>query len=144
MLKSEHERSDTLLALDDELMKGGVILSEWCAFLTRESDTAYTKGAFLASILTSLSAIETHLRSEYPDAAKMRLVKLIDDSNLDPELVSDLHVLRKYRNKWVHVSDPWDDQSLIENPAQYEDELEQMALFAIGALRRTIYSNPWV
>jgi hypothetical protein len=144
MLMSEQERSDSLLALDDELLKGGVILSEWCVFLTRESDTAYAKGVFLASILTALSAIETHLRSEYPDASKMRLVELIDESDLDPALVRDLHVLRKYRNKWVHVSDPWDDQALIENPAQYDDELERMALLAIGALRRTIYSNPLI
>jgi hypothetical protein len=133
MQMSENERSNTLLALNDELLKGGVILSEWSTFLTRESDTAYVKGVFLASILTALSAIETHLRSEYPDAAKMRLVELIDDSDLDQSLVRDLHILRKYQNKWVHVSDPWDDQALIENPTQYDDELERIATLAIRA-----------
>ncbi len=141
---SEEERWNLLLALDDELLKGGVILSEWCTFLTRESDTAFAKGIYLASILTALSAIETHLRSEEMEAQRKRLTELIDASGLEPELVRDLHTLRKYRNKWVHVADPWEDEALIQNPAQCEDELENMALFAIKALRRTIYSNPWV
>lgn len=141
---SEKERWGLLLALDETLLTGGVILSEWCIFLCCESDNAYAKGMPLASILTAMCAIETHLRSEYPEAAKKRLVELIDDSGLPADLIDDLHTLRKYRNRWVHVSDPWDDHKLIENPHKYTDELEGMALFAVKALRRTVYSSQWV
>jgi len=44
------DRWDHLIALDDELLKGGVILSEWCSFIVREADTAFASGAYLASI----------------------------------------------------------------------------------------------
>lgn len=141
---NEQDRWNFLVSLDEELLQGGVILSEWCAFLTRESDTAFANGLYLASILTAMSAIETYLRSEDAEGSKKRLVKLIDDSGLESEFVDDLHKLRKYRNQWVHVSEPWEDQDLIQNPKEHEDELEQMAILGVKALRRTIYSNPWL
>jgi hypothetical protein len=138
------ERWAHLVALDEELLKGGVILPEWCSFIVREADIAFVNGAHLASILTAVSAIETYLRSEYPKTGNERLFTLIDESPIDIELKIDLHKLRKYRNKWVHVDDPWEDSKLIETPEKYELELEDMAFFAARLLRRTIYENPWV
>lgn len=133
-----------LVALDEELLRGGVILSEWCAFIVREADTAYACGAHLAAMLTAVSAIETYLRTEYSATGKERLVELIDSSAIAPDLKNDLHVLRKYRNRWVHVDEPWNDADLLERPAVTERELENMAFFAAKALRRTIYGNTWV
>lgn len=133
-----------MIALDEELLKGGVILSEWCSFIVREADTAFANGAYLASILTAVSAIETYLRSEYASSDKDRLFRLIDDSPIEAGLKKELHTLRKYRNKWVHVDEPWEDQALIENPEEFESELEEMAFFAVKCLRRTIYENQWV
>lgn len=133
-------RVDLLLALDDELLKGGVILSEWCTFIVKDADTAFVAGAFLASILTSMSAIETYLRAENPELGKSRIVDLIDESDLPNDLKNDLHCLRRYRNQWVHVKDPADDGALLMEPEQIESELERMACLAVRALRRTIYS----
>lgn len=141
---NEGERWEHLIALDDELLKGGVILSEWCSFIVRETDMAFTKGANLAAILTAVSGIETYLRSEYSSAEHLTLFKLIDMAPIDQELKRDLHELRKYRNKWVHVNDPLDDQDLIENPENTESELNQMALLAAKLLRKTIYENQCV
>ncbi|MGJ0515139.1 MAG: hypothetical protein ACR65O_05230 [Methylomicrobium sp.] len=141
---NEDERWAHLVALDGELLKGGVILSEWCCFIVREADTAFAKGAHLASILTAVSGIEAYLRSEHSETGKERLVELINRAAINSSLKTDLHTLRKYRNKWVHVDDPWDDTSLLERPEETERELEQMALFAAKALRRTIYENLWV
>ncbi len=138
------ERWSHLVALDDELLKGGIILSEWCCLIVREADTAFANGANLASILTAVSGIETYLRFEHSTTGKERLVYLIDRASIDDNLKNDLHALRKYRNKWVHLDDPWDDASLLERPEETEFELEQMALFAARVLRRTIYENPWV
>jgi hypothetical protein len=41
------ERWSYLVALDEdeELLKGSVILSEWCSFIVREADTAFVNGA---------------------------------------------------------------------------------------------------
>lgn len=135
-------RWEHLGALDEELLKGGVILSEWCVFIVRDADTAFASGAHLASILTAVSGIETYLRSEYSRSSQERLVLLIDRAPVAAALKADLHALRKYRNKWVHVTDPWDDAALIAAPDELEDELEEMAFFALRTLRRTIYQNP--
>lgn len=140
----EDDRWSQLLALDKELLKGGVILSEWCSFIVREADTAFAGGAYLASILTAVSGIETYLRSEYSQADRERLVDLINRAPIDGSLKDDLHALRKYRNKWVHVDDPWNDANLLERPEETEQELEHMAFFAARALRRTIYENQWI
>lgn len=133
-----------IIALDDELLKGGVILSEWCAFIVREADTAFAGGAHLACVLTSVSGIETYLRSEYATTKRERLTTLIDTASIDSGLKQDLHTLRRYRNKWVHVDDPWDDGELLEKPEETENEFEEMAFFAVRTLRRTIYENQWV
>jgi len=141
---NEEERWLYLGALDDELLRGGVILSEWCSFIVREADLAFVRGAHLASILTAVSGIETYLRSEYAKNGEERLFKLIDDSPIEDQQKSDLHKLRKYRNKWVHVDEPWEDEELLKFSQTYESELEEMAFFAARLLRQIIYENPWV
>lgn len=141
---NKDERWKLLTALDEDLLKGGVTLSEWCSFIVRETDTAFVKGANLAAILTAVSGIETYLRSEYSVTGKERLTDLINQASINIELKADLHLLRKYRNKWVHIDVPWKDADLLEHPEATEQELEQMAFFATHALRRTIYENQWV
>lgn len=141
---TEDERWAHLVALDDELLKGGVILSEWCTFIVRGADAAFAGGAHLAAILTAVSGIETYLRSEHSVTGKERLVGLINQAEIDADLKADLHALRKYRNKWVHVDSPWENEELLEHPEAIESELEDMAFIAVRALRRTIYENRWV
>ncbi|MBD7923487.1 hypothetical protein [Xanthomonas bonasiae] len=141
---SPDDRWSYLIALDEELLKGGVILSEWCILIVREADTAFVNAAYLASILTSVSGIETHLQSEYAKTGRERLVELINLSTIPDALKANLHRLRKYRNKWVHIDDPWDDADLLDKPGLTENELEQMALFAVRILRETIYENQCV
>lgn len=141
---TQDDRWTKIFALDEELLKGGVIISEWCSFIVREADVAFAAGADLASILTAVSGIETYLRSEHSETSKERLVELINRASIDAGLKNDLHILRKYRNKWVHIDEPWNDSNLLERPEETELELERMALFAARALRRTIYENPWV
>lgn len=52
---NQEKRWEMLIALDEELLKGGVVLSEWCSFIVREADMAFVNGAHLASILTAVS-----------------------------------------------------------------------------------------
>lgn len=137
-------RWDHLIALDEELLKGGVILPEWCSFIVREADIAFVGGAHLASIFVAVAGVETYLRAEYSNGKRERLAALIDSSPIDAVLKQDLHALRKYRNKWVHVDEPWNDSALLEKPEETESKLEEMAFFAVRTLRRTIYENPWI
>lgn len=117
------------------------MLSEWCAFVVREADTAYISGAFLASILTAVCGIETYLRAEYSQSGKERLFELIERSPLLDDLKRDLQALRKYRNKWVHIENPADDSFVLECPADVDSDLESQAYFAARCLRRTIYES---
>lgn len=140
----EPERSQFLIDLDDELLKGGPTLSEWCNFIVCESNTTFIAGADLATIITAMAGIETYLRTEYPLGRKATLFDLIEKAAVADDLKQDIHSLRKYRNRWVHVADPEDDQELQDNPDKYAQELEGMARQAVRMLRRTIYENPWV
>jgi hypothetical protein len=139
---TEDEKWDFLITLDDELLKGGVILSEWATYLIRSADLAFVSGAHLASLITGLAAVETHLRGE-GGFTSQRLFDLIENSDVE-DLKVELQTLRKYRNKWVHVTDPWDDDDLLQSPEKHEAELEEMAKRCTIALRRTIYNNPWI
>ena len=140
---TKDEKWAYLVELDDALLLGGIILSEWAAFLVKDADLAFVGGAYLASIITSLAGVETHLRTEC-GTRKQRLVDLIAESDLEEDLKQELQILRNYRNEWVHVADPWDDQALLGEPEKHESELEEVAKRCTAALRRTIYSNPWI
>jgi hypothetical protein len=140
---TEAEKWDYLEHLDDTLLRGGVTLSEWAVFLVKDADLAFVGGAYLASIITGLAGVETHLRNE-SGGRSSRLVDLIDGSDLEDDLKEELQTLRKYRNKWVHVAAPWEDETLLDATEQHEAELEEMARRCAVALRRTIYANPCV
>ena len=133
-----------IAALDDEILKGGATMSEWCAFIVKECDYAFVAGANLATVVTAVAAIETYLRADYAEGRRMRLADLIDEAPVAQQLRDDIHKLRKYRNTWVHVSTPEDDQAILDNPEAYEAELETWAMLAQRTLRRTIYENQWV
>lgn len=137
------ERMQFLVGLDEQLLQGGVIISEWAAFLIRDADIAFVNEANLSCIITSLAAIEAYLRSEDISGSK-RFVGLIVNSDLNEELKTELHELRKYRNKWVHVAAPWEDQFLFDSPELFEKEIEKVARRSIIALRRALYSNPFI
>jgi hypothetical protein len=141
---NESERMEQLQTLDDNLLKGAVILSEWCSHIIYQADLAFIGGAYLGAILVAVSAVETYLHAEYPEGGNARLVDLVERAGLHSTLKEDLHKLRRYRNRWVHVSEPWKDEALLARPEAVSQELEQMALFAIHTLRRTIYENQWI
>ncbi|MCE8419912.1 hypothetical protein LZ190_14550 [Rhodovulum sulfidophilum] len=141
---NEDARWAFINALDDELLKGGATMSEWCAFIVRDCDYTFVGGANLATVITATAAIETYLRAEYAGGNRIRLVDLIDLAPIQQELRDDIHKLRKYRNTWVHVATPEDDEEVLQNPEAYEVQLEEWAKLAQRTLRRTIYENQWV
>ena len=144
---NEQEKWEHINRLDEELLVGGVVLSEWSTFLIREAETAFCKGANLAAILVAVAGIESHLRFEYfrgLNEKKYSLYDLINNAPIPNELKKDLHKLRRYRNKWVHVEDPSDDEELLNRPEYVEEELEDMAQTAITALLKTIYLEQWI
>ena len=140
---TEKQKWEYINRLDEELLFGGVILSEWTTFLANDAEIAFCSGAYLSSILASQAAIESHLRYEYfsDNNTKWSLFNLIENSQLDKNLKSELHDLRVYRNKWVHVNEVEEDSQLLEKPEYYEAELFEISKRAIKSMLRVLYSN---
>lgn len=140
---TEEEREQYLFGLDEDLLKGSVMPSAWCTQLVLEADTAFINGAHLAAVITAMSGIEAQLRFDHSGpAGNLRLAQLIDKAGLPPDLTREIHDLRRFRNKWVHVSDPWEDEPLGEHrhdPYRLQAEIEPWALRAVTALRRLFY-----
>jgi len=61
---NEDEKWSYIVSLDEELLHGGVILSEYVAELIRNADISFVYGAYWASIITSVAAIEGYLKSD--------------------------------------------------------------------------------
>jgi hypothetical protein len=144
---NEEEKWEYISQLDDELLLGGVTLSVWTEFLAKDSETAYCSGAYLSSILSSQAAIESHLRYDYFNSLETKgwsFFELIEKSGLDDILKNELHNLRKYRNKWIHVNDPSNDVDLLERPEYYENELADFASLTIKTMLKILYSNPFI
>lgn len=144
---TEEQKWDYILQLDEELLLGGVILSEWTTFLAKDAETAFCSGAYLSSILSSQAAIESHLRYDHFDPAITKswtFYNLIEQAQLDSQLKEDLHELRKYRNKWVHVNDPFDDEDLLIRPDYFEKEIADFARTTIRTMLKTLYNNSFI
>lgn len=140
----EQEKWDYLLALDDELLKGGVIIGAKASALIQNSDIAYCAGAPVAAIVLAVAAMESHLREEFglDDAKGFRDV--IDGTDFDLAVKSDLHDLRRERNRWVHARDDGDNDDWLHNDIAGADGLEPFARKAVRLLRIVVYDNPWV
>ena len=108
--------------------------------------------ASLSAILSAQAAIECHLRYEYfahiSGAKKWGLFQLLNElqeiTGVEEDLINDLDKLRRFRNRWVHVKDPLDDNSLLEKPSFHEKEIEDMALLAIKSMLRVVYLEQWI
>ena len=144
---TEQEKWDYVNSLDEDLLQGGVMLSEWTTFLAKDAEIAFCGHANLASILACQAAIESHLRFDYfiPEQSKgWGFYQLIENSSLNNDLKNELHELRKFRNTWVHVKDPYNDSDLLERPEYYGNELEQFAKKSIRIMLKALYNNPWI
>ena len=144
---TEKQKWEYINRLDEELLLGGVVLSEWTTFLAKDAEIAFCSGAYLSSILASQAAIESHLRYEYfsdNNTKKWSLFNLIENSQLDKNLKSELHDLRVYRNKWVHVNEVEEDSQLLEKPEYFEAELLETSKKATKSMLRVLYSNQLV
>jgi hypothetical protein len=138
------ERWEWIQNLDEKLLRGDVTLPGWCSIIVSEADCAYIHGAHLATILTAVAGIETYLRSDELLKSKNNLARLIENAFVPVELKARLHAMRRYRNRWVHVDEPWDDEDLMDRSDVYDAELDRMAREAILLLRETIYSTQGV
>lgn len=140
-------RWNYLNELDEELLLGGVMLSERTSVVVRHADLAYVAGASLAVLALAQAAMESHLALEYgegPSPATKGFYDLVERSPLDPDLRAELHALRRLRNGWLHAEGPQDEEDLLARPVATEVELDAAARGAVRLLRRVLYLEQWV
>ncbi|HTE15428.1 MAG TPA: hypothetical protein VK642_10160 [Burkholderiales bacterium] len=142
LFASEDARWKYVGDLDDKMLKGGVIVSEFASEWIRNCDVCFTNGAYLACVITAFQAIETMLRSDNPN--EFKAVDLINHSNLEDALKQQLHGLRKFRNSWVHVQDPWDDEEVLADFDSGNRKLFEHALQSVRSMREVLYHDQWV
>lgn len=141
------ERETYFREQEELLLKGGAAFSEWCTFISKSVYDAFVNGADLAAIITAVTCIETYFKTESPESSKKSLAELIDGAfGLSHEEREDLHLLRRYRNKWVHAGrlDDSHDSDLLLNEHKYEEELEEMAFLSVRMMLIVLFSNPFI
>jgi thymidylate synthase len=140
------ERSEFVSQLWEKHLVGGVILSEYSTFLARDAEAAFEARADIATIILCVAAIETHLRHEFGLTRKDKVSfrQLIEESDLALQVQTDFNRLRKYRNRWVHVDDPWDDQTLQSESDKIGTELDEMARLAMKSLIIALCAFQWL
>lgn len=144
---TEEQKWKYIEDLNDELLKGGVILSEWTTFQAKDAEIAFCSGAYLSSILSGQAAIESHLRFDHlneNDLKRLSFFVLINKSCLPEKLKEELHQLRKFRNKWIHANDPDEDDDLLSRSKYYENELAEFAKVTMKNMLKTLCFNPMV
>lgn len=141
---NKQEREAFFVEQEDSLLKGGASFSEWCTLISKSVYDAFVNGADLATIITAMTCIETYLKTENPDRKKHTLAQLIDEEIfLSKEDKHQLHILRKYRNSWVHA-DRLDDTDLFTDENKYLRELEEMASLSVKMLLTVLFSHPFI
>lgn len=140
---NEDEKWSYIVDLDETILVVGVTINEYVAELIKNADISFVYGAYLASIITSVAAIEGYLRSE-TNNLKQSLRDLIEKSELSIEDIESLHNLRRYRNKVVHFNNAWDEDVILSSYNEFSNNLENVAKEAIRLLRVVSYSNQWV
>ncbi|HEY5583240.1 MAG TPA: hypothetical protein VIK78_01970 [Ruminiclostridium sp.] len=141
---NKEEREYFFIQQEESLLKGGASLSEWCTFMSKSVYVAFVNGADLATIITVMACIETYFKTEELSMQKKNLAFLIDKYPfLGEKGKENLHMLRKYRNRWVHI-DCIDDTPVLKNEDIFIDEVQRMACLSIEMLLTVLFSHPYI
>jgi len=140
---NSNERECFWMAQEESLLLGGAAFSEWCTFISKSVYDAFVNGADLATVITSIACIETYFKTETTEDKNKSLAQIIDESDFSEKDKNDLHLLRKYRNSWVHA-DRIDDKEILLDDTKFILEAEKMAMLSVKMLLKVLFSNPFV
>ncbi len=141
---NKEDREKFFIEQEEKLLVGGATFSEWCTFISKSVYDAFINGADLATVITALACIETYFRTEDSSSRKKDLCTLIDQYPfLDADDHQDLHKLRKYRNRWVHINAP-DDLPILFYEEEFLKEAEEMAFLSVRLLLTVLFSHPFI
>ena len=114
--------------------------SELAIKLLYDASEAYRSGLDIAALITAVATIETLLRIQNPGAHSF--AKLIEFSEFTAAEKSELNRLRKYRNKWVHVNQPMENDYCFDDEKAHGERISEMTKIAISMTFKVVYSFP--
>lgn len=132
-----NKREQTLLDIQDDVLKGGICVQDWTTFQLENAYISYCAGADLSCVVMCQAAIESYMRDD-EQLSDRSFYDLIENCSYDQEMKKKLHKLREYRNHWTHIN-----EQKQEFVIDYE-ELEEVALFSYRLALEVFHYNPFI
>lgn len=132
-----NKREQTLLDIQDDVLKGGICVQDWTTFQLENAYISYCAGANLSCVVMCQAAIESYMRDD-EQLSDRSFYDLIENCSYDQEMKKKLHKLREYRNHWTHIN-----EQKQEFVIDYE-ELEEMALFSYRLALEVFHYYPFI
>lgn len=131
------KREIILLAIQDEVLKGGLCVQDWTTFQLENAYISYCAGATLSCIIMCQAAIESYMRDD-EQLSDRSFYDLIEKCSYNQVIKGKLHKLREFRNKWTHINEQ-NNEFVIDNK-----ELEEMAIFSYRLALDVFHYYPFV
>jgi len=132
-----NKREKVLLDIQEDVLKGGICVQDWTTFQLENAYISYCAGATLSCIIMCQTAIESYMRDD-ERLTDRSFYELIDNCSFNLEMKENLHKLREYRNKWVHINEQVDEFFI-----DYK-ELDEMAQFSYRLALEVFHSYPFI
>lgn len=125
-----------MLAIQDDVLKGGICIQDWTTFQLENAYISYCAGANLSCIIMCQASIESFMRDD-EHLSNRSFYDLIESCSYSLEIKNKLHKLRNYRNKWTHINEQVVEFYIDEN------ELEEIALFSYRLALEVFHYYPY-
>ena len=132
-----NQREQSLLDIQDEVLKGGICVQDWTTFQLENAYVSYCAGAKLSCIIMCQAAIESYMRDD-EQLSDRSFYDLIEKCSYNQEMKEKLHKLREYRNKWTHINEQ-NNEFVID-----DKELAEMAVFSYRLALEVFHYYPYI
>lgn len=130
-------REKILLALQDEVLKGGICVQDWTTYQLENAYLSFCAGAYLSCIVMCQAAIESFMRDD-ERLTDCSFYNLVENSSYDSELKMKLHKLRNYRNSWTHINEHEEEFRISD------EQIMEMAIFAYRTALEVFHYYPFI
>ena len=108
-----NKREKVLLAIQEDVLKGGISIQDWTTFQLENAYISYCAGATLSCVIMCQAAIESYIRDD-ERLSDRSFYDLIENSSYSEDMKKKLHILREYRNKWAHINEKNEEININE------------------------------
>lgn len=132
------KREQILLQIQDEVLRGGICFDDLTSFQLENAYIAFCAGADLACLVMCQAALESYIKDD-ENIESNRFYDIIENCSYSDDIKQQLHHLRQYRNKWMHINIKKDTDFNID-----EIELMQEAINAYKLTLEVFHYYPFI